>query len=59
MTKTFDELSNGTKFIHNGTEYEKIANVKISCCKSINAKAVANEKTRIFVAPKTTVEIKD
>lgn len=59
MTKKFSELADGTKFTYNGTEYEKIAAVKISCCKSINAKASANDAQRIFLAPNTEVEVND
>jgi hypothetical protein len=57
MIKKFNELADGTKFTYNGVEYEKIKAVKISCCKSINAKATANEKQRIFLAPNTEVTI--
>jgi len=57
MTQTFNELENGTKFTYNGVEYEKIQAVKISCCKSINAKATANEKQRIFLTPNTEVTV--
>lgn len=57
MTKKFSELADGEKFVFNGVEYSKIAAVKISCCKSINAVATANEKQRIFVNPITEVEV--
>lgn len=57
MIKKFSELSVGTKFIYNNTEYEKISQVKVSCCKSLNAKSTANEKQRIFVIPAAEVKV--
>jgi hypothetical protein len=57
MIKTFSELENGTKFVYKGTEYEKVAQVKISCCKNINAQSTANAKIRTFIAPKAEVEV--
>lgn len=57
MIKKFSELENGTKFTFNGTEYEKIAAVKVSCCKSINAKSTANAKQRVFIVPAAEVEV--
>ena len=59
MTKDFSELSDGTKFTFNGQEYEKISVVKISCCKSVNAKAVANTSQRVFIQPKARVEVSE
>lgn len=57
MTQKFNDLTDGTKFTFNGTEYEKITAVKISCCKSINAKSTTNEQQKIFVPPNTEVEV--
>ena len=49
MNKTFGELSNGEKFSLNGKEYVKVAEVRISCCKRINAQAVSNANDKILV----------
>lgn len=57
MNKTFSELSNGDKFSLNGKEYVKVSEVKITCCKRINAHAVSNTNERILVQPSTTVTI--
>jgi hypothetical protein len=57
--KTFNELSVGDTFTLNGVEYKKINEVKISCCKSINAASTANENMKIKVTPITEVEIND
>ena len=57
MNKTFGELSNGEKFSLNGKEYVKVAEVRISCCKRINAQAVSNANDKILVQPSTAVTI--
>jgi len=59
MIKKFSELSNDQVFSLNGVEYKKVASVKISCCKSINAVASNNDKQRIFVQPSTDVEVNE
>lgn len=59
MTIKFNELIDGAKFKINNIEYQKIPLVKISCCKSMNAVAIDNDKNRIHVAPLTEVEIDD
>lgn len=59
MTKKFSELANGEKFVINQKEYEKVAPVKVSCCKTINAVLTTNAKTRIFLQPNAEVEIKE
>jgi hypothetical protein len=56
MIKKFSELENGEKFKVKEIEYEKIAAVKISCCRSINAKNTSNEQQQIFVTPNQEVE---
>ena len=49
MTKNFGELTNGSRFTLNGTEYIKTTETRISCCKSINAQAVNNPNHKIYV----------
>ncbi len=57
MQKTFKELNLGDKFTVNNVEYVKIAEVKVSCCRSINAQAANDPNQRTFFAQGTTVEI--
>jgi len=49
MTKNFGELANGARFTLNGTEYIKTTEVRISCCKTINAQAVNDPNHKIYV----------
>jgi hypothetical protein len=57
MEKLFSELAIGTIFTFNGTMYMKTQDVRISCCKSINAVASTDSNNKIFVPPTTTVTI--
>lgn len=57
MQKTFNEISVGDKFIVNGAEYTKIQEVRVSCCKSINAQATANADNRTYFSQDTLVTI--
>lgn len=57
MNKQFNELPNGSRFILNGNEYVKIQEVKVSCCKTINAQLVADGNNKIYVQPATQVVI--
>lgn len=59
MNKQFKDLTDGEIFRYNNTEYTKIAAVKVSCCKSINAQETANANNRIFVQPSVEVEVND
>lgn len=55
MNKTFAELSVGDRFTYNGQEFIKTTEVRISCCKSVNACASDNNSNVIYVQPSTTV----
>ena len=44
----FNQLSVGDKFLHNGMEYEKIPEIRLSCCK-------VKENCRILSDGRTTV----
>lgn len=57
MIKKFNELTDGEKFKLNEIEYEKIPAIKVSCCRSINAKNIANEQQQTFVQPNQEVEV--
>jgi hypothetical protein len=58
-TKKFKELKDGELFTLNNTNYKKIKEVKISCCKRINAQASDNPSSRIKVDPETEVVVND
>lgn len=58
MEKQFNELNVGDKFFVNGTEYTKLVEVKVSCCKSINAQASADVSQKTFFQPNTIVTTK-
>ena len=47
------------KFILNGTEYTRIPDKRVSCCKIINAANASNPSDKIPVKPITTVQIND
>lgn len=57
MQKKFSELKIGDKFILNGTEYQKIDTVRISCCSSINCHATANPAERKMITDDTFVVV--
>lgn len=59
MNKQFKDIAEGTMFKLNNLEYKKIASVKVSCCRSLNAELVSNANDKIFVQPLTEVEVND
>lgn len=59
MNKPFKDLNEGEVFKYNNLEYKKIAAVKVSCCRSINAEETSNANNKIFIQPLTEVEIND
>ena len=59
MNKQFKELSEGSVFKYNGLDYKKVPQVKVSCCRSLNAQEINNEQNQIFVQPLIEVEVVD
>jgi hypothetical protein len=59
MNKQFKDILEGELFKHNNLEYKKIAAVKVSCCRSINAEDTTNTNNKIFIQPLIEVEIND
>lgn len=57
MNKTFGELARGTRFTLNGTEYVKTEEVKVSCCRTVNAHLVSDSNNRTYVQPTTVVVV--
>jgi hypothetical protein len=59
MLKLFKDVAENTNFNKDGIEYIKTATVRVSCCKSINARTVGDANQTIFVSPETEVETND
>jgi hypothetical protein len=57
MNKTFGELSVGDRFTFNGQEFIKTNDIRISCCKTVNACAVNNRDNTIYVQPSSEVRV--
>lgn len=58
--KVFQELNDGDTFKHNNHEYKKVPQVRVSCCRSLNAECVSDTTQQpIFVPPQQEVEIND
>jgi hypothetical protein len=55
----FKDLKVDDKFVLNGTEYTRIQDKRVSCCRVLNACNVANAKDIIQVKPLTMVQIND
>lgn len=53
----FVDISVGTKFMHEGSEYVKIKDERINCCKVLNASLVSDKNKKIMVVPITEVEL--
>jgi hypothetical protein len=57
MDKPFSEIAVGSNFKYNGVDYRKIDKIRVSCCQSVNAVAIANSANRIFIPDNTTVVV--
>ncbi len=57
MNKTFGELARGTRFTLNSNEYIKVEEVKVSCCRTVNAQLVSDANNRTYVQPATVVVV--
>lgn len=57
VTKQFKDIDVGSEFTLNGLRYIKIDTVKISCCRSINAKSLDNASIQTKIEPLTEVEV--
>jgi hypothetical protein len=55
----FKDLKVNDTFTLNNTEYKKVVEKKISCCKRLNACLASDEKQMIQVTPITEVEVND
>lgn len=57
MNKLFQDLNVGDRFLLNGQEFVKIDDVRVSCCRTINAKASNDNANTTYVQPNTTVVV--
>jgi hypothetical protein len=57
MEKTFAELVVGDKFTVNNIEYIKTEEVRVSCCKTINAYVSSDANQKAHFPGNTTVVI--
>lgn len=55
INKMFQELNVGDRFFLENKEYIKQQDVRISCCKTVNAYAVDNNGDRLYVQPTSMV----
>lgn len=53
----FMDVAIGATFRHEGNEYRKIPEERISCCSAINAQGLHNDQQRIQVLPLVEVEV--
>jgi len=58
-TKKFKDINIDQVFTYKNTQYKKIPEKKISCCKRLNACAVGSKKTEIQINPLEDVEVDD
>ncbi len=57
MEKAFKDLNVGDIFTINNANYVKVAEVKVSCCRSVNAHVVGSPAQRTFFPPGTPVQV--
>lgn len=57
LTKQFKDVAIDEQFTFNGLQYKKIKEVKVSCCRSINACLVSDAKSKIQVKPLDEVTV--
>ena len=57
MEKQFSELVVGEKFSINGTEYVKMQEVRVSCCKSVNCYQLSHADQKTFFPGNTLVTV--
>lgn len=57
MQKQFSEINVGDVFIVNNESFKKLTEVKVSCCKSINAEALTNSNNRVYFPNNTVVDV--
>jgi hypothetical protein len=59
MKKKFKDLIINDQFILHNNSYKKIADIKVSCCRKLNACLVDDPNHKIEVKPLEEVELKN
>ena len=57
MEQTFENVAVGTKFTVNNMEYVKTAEVRVSCCRSINCEVASDPNQKAFFPGSTVVVV--
>lgn len=57
MNKTFGELAVGDRFVFNNQEYIKTNEVRVSCCRSINACSANDSNNKVYIQPSSLVTV--
>lgn len=57
MEKQFSEIAVGQKFTVGSVEYIKTEEVRVSCCRSINAQLATDSNKQTFFQPSTVVVV--
>jgi hypothetical protein len=56
LTKTLDQVAAGEIFKVNNINYVKIAEVRVSCCRTVNCHVLEDSNQRTFFPGNTVVE---
>lgn len=57
MQMLLSDVPVNATFVVNGITYKKVTEVKVSCCKSINAEVEGNPSNKTFFPTNTLVEV--
>lgn len=55
INKMFQDLKIGDRFFLDNKEYVKQQDVRVSCCKTVNASTVENSGNTLYVQPTSMV----
>jgi len=56
MQKLLSDVPVNAVFVVNGIQYKKVDEVKVSCCKSINAEVVGDTNNKTYFPGNTLVD---
>lgn len=54
---TFANIANDTIFVYNGVDHRKMPEIRVSCCRKLNAQVVDNGE-KVFVPDNAVITIK-
>lgn len=58
-TKQFQDVQVNEEFTFNGVQYKKIDEVRVSCCRCINACLVSDPNNKVQIKPLDEVVVSD